>query len=151
MRKFKDKAGDEWSLEITVGDLPALKEIGFDAGKVFDEKDGLAARMAVDPGLVIRAVYVLCEDQAQDRKLTPEDFARRFDGEAFGRAVEALTAEVAGFFPHSRAARVLARKADEIYAAEERLIEAELNRRLISISTPSAGGSPGSSGSTPTP
>jgi hypothetical protein len=145
--KFKDRLGDEWELAVTVADLPDLKEVGFDAGKMFDEKDGLAARMAVDPGLVVRAVYVLCEKQAESRGITPEAFARLFDGNTFGRAVEALTAEVAAFFPISTAGRVLSRNAPAVFAAEERAMEAELAKHLNhSTSNGSAGNSPVSSG-----
>jgi hypothetical protein len=136
-----------------VADLPDLKEVGFDAGKMFDEKDGLAARMGVDPGLVVRAVYVLCEQRAKSLNMTPEVFAQLFDGETFGRAVEALTAEVAAFFPISTAGRVLSRNAPAVFAAEERAMEAELAKHLNhSTSNGSAGNSPVSSGaSTPAP
>lgn len=148
MAKFT-AGGTEWDLTITVADLPSLKEVGFDPGKLFDEKEGLAARMTVDPGIVVRVLYVLCEKQVKTRNLEPEDFARLFDGETFGRATEALTAEVAGFFPHSRAARVLSKRAADIFAAEEQLIEAELNKRLHSMSNGSAGNLPATSELTP--
>jgi hypothetical protein len=147
--KFTDCEGEEWQVAVKVRHLPALKEVGFDPDQLFDEKDGLAARIGTDPGLIVRAIYVLCEKQVQDRNLSPEAFADRFDGETYGRAVEALTAEVAAFFRISAAGRVLSRNVPATFAAMERAAEAALKERLESVSSGFVGNSPATSAPTP--
>lgn len=150
MAKFTDSEGREWDVRLTVGDLPALREAGFDLGKVFGAPDGWAQGVGSDPAVVVKALYPLCERRVKELDMTPEQFGQLFDPDTYGRATEALLAEAAGFFPNSRAAKVIRTRAGDVFGAMEQAANGELDR-LLSTWRTSATGSPGSSGLTPGP
>jgi hypothetical protein len=141
--KFVDKLGREWLLEITLGDLPALTELGLDVEAVFD--DARAASAAGKVEVLGRALWHLCEGQAGDRQVTPEQFARAITGPVRWAAAAALEAAVLDFtLPPAAATRAIAR----LSAERDRVIETAFP---ASPGGPSGGGgnSAGSPESTP--
>lgn len=58
----------------------------------------IVARLADDPILLCDVLYVLCRQQAEERKITDEDFGRGLAGDALGEATKAMLAELADFF-----------------------------------------------------
>ena len=102
--EFKDSAGRTWTLRITVADLDPLRRLAqLDLGKV--GTDGMrsilsrCADLIQEPELLVRAVYHLCEESARQRQVTPEDFARGFDGDVLRNAGAALWGACVDFFP----------------------------------------------------
>ena len=66
MARFTDCEGRDWQLRITLGHLAPLRDAGF---SVVDP--GCFAKID-DPDLLGKVLWLLCEDQAADRKLSPE-------------------------------------------------------------------------------
>jgi hypothetical protein len=116
--KFVDKLGREWVLEITLGDLPALKELGLDVEAVFDDPKAASAAGKVE--VLGRALWHLCEEQAGAREVTPEQFARAITGPVRWAAAAALEAAVLDFtLPPAAATKAKAR----LSADRDRVIE----------------------------
>ncbi len=100
MQVFKDNEGRAWVIQIHVAaikkcralldvDLPNLMEDGFTK---------LAATVA-DVVKLIDILYVLCQDQANERKVTDEDFGRAMWGDVMESASNAFIKELIDFFP----------------------------------------------------
>lgn len=103
MSRFTDGNGREWALRLTVGALSDVKsDTGFDLGTAIKSEQGLADLLFSDPAQLVSILWVLCEPVATARGVTPEDFARLFDGVTLGSAGEALLMAIADFFPRSR-------------------------------------------------
>lgn len=105
MAKFTDREGREWSLSITVGDLKPLREFGFDLGKITGSGKLLGEVLFGEPEKLVAVLFHLCERQADQRGVGPEDFAKGIDGSTLEQAGEAMVEAAIDFFPRSRVAR----------------------------------------------
>jgi hypothetical protein len=149
--KFKDAAGREWRLSFALGDLPRLRDVGFDLTELLKSDSGFIEFLYGDPERFGRVLWTLVEAQAQAAAVAPEDFARSIDLDALNDAAQALMGYVVDFrqrLPGARAAAKAAlpealRKIDE---AAARKIESQLKSPPTGPSSPTAGGSPGTSG-----
>ena len=105
---FADAKGRQWRIAITVGDLIRVrKETGVDLAAALKSESALADLMFGDPVVLVSTLYVLCEKQAGDMKVSPEDFGHGFDGPTVEAATEALMTAIADFFPRSRIGRAI--------------------------------------------
>ena len=160
MAEFRDNEGRSWTIQVTTTTLKRVKSLlGFDLGKM--AADGsLYKVLADDPILLCDLLYAICKPQADERKLSDEDFGRGLAGDAIDAATTALMEGLIDFFPKGR--RELHRKAlakfrtleaKAIRNAEDRIesdeLDKELDRRLESLSF--ATSSEGSPESTPAP
>jgi len=160
MAEFRDNEGRPWTIQVTTTTLKRVKSLlGFDLGKM--AADGsLYKVLADDPILLCDLLYAICKPQADERKLSDEDFGRGLAGDAIDAATTALMEGLIDFFPKGR--RELHRKAlakfrtletKAIQNAEDRIdsdeLDRELDRRLESLSF--ATSSEGSPESTPAP
>jgi hypothetical protein len=101
--KFTDKAGRAWDLVIEVPHLRRLREeFRFEPAKAFTEN--AMVELLTDPERLVGVLYTVCEEQAEKAGVTPEQFARGFDGAAIDGAFKALIEAVADFSPLSKAA-----------------------------------------------
>jgi hypothetical protein len=169
MAQFLDAAGRKWTLTVTAGTIKTVRsEAGIDLA---DHTGATLDRLANDPVLLVDTLWLLVRDQARGRDLTDRDFGEGLVGDAIDAASAALEEAICDFFPQARrlilrrladtAARVRRRTADLAIARladptmEDRItsaIEAQMNRAIDRLTPlPSAGASPESSGSTPTP
>ncbi len=97
MKAFKDKGGVVWELEVTVGVVKRVRAVlKIDLAK-FDET--LYLRLSEDPVLLVDLLWVICEKQAQGRKVTDEQFGEGLAGDAIEEATTALLEAIADFFP----------------------------------------------------
>jgi len=152
MASFKDGAGVEWRVSVTVGSLGKVKaDADVDLGSLFKTEKAAADLLFTDPGALVRVLWVLCEDQATKAGVTPEKFAFLFDGPTLEGAAEALIGAMIDFFPRSRVAQAMkAGLARGLTAMDEKLtaaVEVEMDRL---ISNNFAGNSPAPSASIPT-
>lgn len=153
MAKFRDRAGDEWGVEITIGDLDALRAAGLDLGKV--GSDPAALDVLDTPETVGKVLWVLCGEQAEKRGLSPEQFARRFNGPTLFAAGDAVTEAVADFSQRPAVAAAIRSKLPGAMARLDAVKIAAWETVLEKVgttpsgSTGSAGNSPASPGSTP--
>lgn len=83
MPSFKDRNGREWKLSLTVGDLPALREMNFDHNALATG-NGLAALMFNEPEKLVTLCHLLAHEQTKG--VTAEEFAAGFDGPALEAA-----------------------------------------------------------------
>lgn len=142
MATFKDNAGHEWRVKLTVGTLGDLKrDAGIDLSAAMREPKGLADLLFTDPSTLVAGLWVLCRDQAEKAGVSADEYPRRFDGETLETATEALLDETAGFFPRSQVAKAI--------RANLRTTLERIDRAAISSLT--ALNSPGGSASIPTP
>lgn len=98
MHKFKDNQGREWSVALDGWQINRLKnELGFVA---VDFESIEKAR--TDYGLLANILFVLCESEAKERKVTDEDFGRSLFGQAMEDARDAYLKATIDFFPPSQ-------------------------------------------------
>jgi hypothetical protein len=152
---FRDGEGRTWSVRITIGLLPKLREAGFAVGdlKGADGWEGLA-----DPERLGRVLWVLVGEQAEKAGLTPEAFADGIDGPAIYAAHDAIMGAVADFTRPPAVAQAIKTRLPAVRAKAETTLAARLAAEPIpdldetpSPSNASAGSSPPSPASTPAP
>ncbi|MCC5786885.1 MAG: hypothetical protein JJU33_09310 [Phycisphaerales bacterium] len=167
MKSFTDNAGRDWTVEINVSALKRIK--GLTGTDLLEAIDGpLVERLIRDPVLLCDVVYAACKPQADERKVSDEDFGRAMAGDAIDRATAALLEELVAFCPSPRdranLGRVLTATRDVMDKArdlvERRIDELTSEGALDAIAeaalqgpTPGApsGGAPPSRGSIPDP
>lgn len=107
MQYIKDIHNDEWILDMNLGVAEELDAFVREAYQVdlFDAVQmlGLLAR----PTNVVSFASCLCRQQREKRDLSPEDFGRRWKGEAAYKLQQALWAEYRDFFPDPRIADLI--------------------------------------------
>lgn len=156
MHTFTDALGRSWSVEITVATLKRIRAV---AGVDLLEAAGgtLLDRLVADPVLLGDVLYAVVKPQADDRKITDEDFGSSLAGDAIDSATTALLEEFVAFFPSPRR-RVLAQalakmagwRATALAAAEARLNDPGLEAAMqAALRGTSSGPAPASAGSTP--
>lgn len=109
MRSFKDADGRDWSIAVNVTTIERLRSrLQVDLLSLCDDNCKLLAQLADDPVLLVNSLYVICEDQAQARSVSDEDFGRAMFGDVIGSAHEVLMAEIVDFFHDPRKRKILA-------------------------------------------
>lgn len=101
MRTFKDNAGREWRLEINVASVKRVKE-GADVllTKLFESNCEAYAALFEDVCKLVEVLWCLCEKQADELGVTPEQFAEGIAGDSLADAADALGRAVVDFFPN---------------------------------------------------
>ena len=108
MPKFKDKNGIDWTVEINIGTIKAVRSdcevdlLGATDGKLIEKLLG-------DMVLFVDVLYVICREQCENQNVSDEDFGRGLLGDALENATIAFLEALTNFFPKDR--RVLIRKA----------------------------------------
>ena len=116
MRVFTDSLGRSWALTIHVAAVKRVRAYcEVDLNTLLE--DGLEAysELVGDPIKFVDVLYVLCQQEAEEKKITDEDFGRGLFGEGIDRAKAAFDQELADFFPDQRrreaARRIMTAKA----------------------------------------
>ncbi len=103
MHAFKDNLGAAWSVTLDVTQLRAVRaELGLDLLNL--AADGAIAQLSSDPIALADCLFVLCRDQAKERRIDDSQFGRRLRGDAIDEATAALLEELCDFFPPSKRA-----------------------------------------------
>jgi hypothetical protein len=137
---FKDSSGRDWSLSISVGSIDEVKaEAGVDLHRIRTDEKFAGELMFLDPGALVRILWVLCKDQAAERAIQPEKFAYLFDGPTQEAATEALLYGLAGFTPRSKVSQAIRAGLKESLEKMDELMVAKVNQL---ISSNGAGNSP---------
>ena len=98
MSRFIDAEKREWELRIRVSHLSELKtEAQFDLGDNA-EMDKLGELFLSTPLRLCNALWVLCRKQAEERKVSRDQFEDGFDGDAARRSISALSEAIIDFF-----------------------------------------------------
>jgi len=100
MPTFRDNKDREWDIAI---DAPMAMKIRADCDPKFllndNAEDNTYTRLATDPVLLCRVVYLLCEKQRKEREVSEESFYMEVMGKAIDRATEAMLAAIINFTP----------------------------------------------------
>lgn len=125
MAKFKDSEKRSWSLKITVGSLKKVKDdTTIDLGYIASGKlENLEATLS-NPFDLCAILYSLCEDQVEERNMTPEDFASMLHGDTFEAAIETFVESILDFYPRQKAQVLRAALAKEKEKQDKQLKEA---------------------------
>ena len=128
MKDFKDAQGRTWDIAINVTSIKRLRDkLELDLLAVVEGGDVLG-KLVTDPVLLVDVVYVLCEAQAEERKVTDEDFGRAMAGEAIDAATKALLEDLISFFPRARQRGLLKEALATIDRLEKRVFEVGMKR-----------------------
>lgn len=107
MPTFKDNAGREWTLTLTLADVVRVKRQakfnivdGFDLGT--KAKRNIFTVANEDPEVLFDVLYVLCKPQCDERNITGEQFAEGLFGESLEAATTALLEALCDFFQPSK-------------------------------------------------
>ena len=110
MRVFKDKNDFSWEIEVNISALKRVKSyLDLNLLDIFKQnqetqKFELLEKISEDPILLVDLLFVLCEKQVKERKMSTEDFANVFSGEVIENAVNSLLYEIIDFFPETKKA-----------------------------------------------
>jgi hypothetical protein len=119
MTTFKDTAGRDWSLRITVGSLPKLRETGLDLNKV-RQGDGSGFEALGDPETLGRLVWLLCKSQAEAANVSEEQFTEALDGPTVADATQALLGAIVDFTRRPEVAKAMKAKLPAVMEKQDR-------------------------------
>jgi hypothetical protein len=159
MKTFTDTEGRHWNLKGSLGAFERVKT-SCDVDLLDLPTTQECLRKISDVFTLGKVLYVMCEDQAEARGVTPEQFADGFNADVLHEASEALIEEVIFFcrkdvrpalemaFAKAKAAD---RKAAETMRTRIHSLEREMDAAMESLltSTDFATSLPASSESTP--
>lgn len=113
MKTFRDDAGRPWNLDV---DPAAVARVRLADGFDLDALAGLRFLVS-DEERLLGVLFLLCADQAEDYRLSREEFlAAMRSGDTTARAIEALAWELVAVNPDPRAWEAMGR---ELRAAKE--------------------------------
>ena len=102
MKTFKDNAGRDWSLSLTIGNAMLVKDrLGVDLLQPEVGDPPVLTRLGTDEMLLAQVIATLLESQFELHKIDAAQVYQCFDGPTFGRAHEAFYKELIDFF-HQR-------------------------------------------------
>lgn len=133
---FTDKHGNKWSIELTVGVVEDVNKVtGFDFDAAIAKPEKLAELVLQSPRKLAEILWVLCEEQANARDITPEQFGRSLTRNAIDSAADALIAAIVLFYPRASAGRALAENLPAILAKMDRETSAAVRKALSNSHT----------------
>jgi len=156
-RTFKDAAGREWTLKITVGDLKPVREAtGVKIAELPNDNLKPFGELLKDPEKFCAVIWCLIRDDAARLDVTEAGFFKSLGGDSAEHAAHALYEAVADFCPSQTRSLLtrMARKNQELDAAFTAIkLDAIDGLTLDSLRRPTPNGPPGagpaSSESTP--
>lgn len=111
---FTDRKSQEWVIALDVGLCRDVKKVhGVDLANWIDGK--AAARLYQDDALLVAVTWMLVAEQAEQRGVDEEAFARSLNGDVLAKALEAIEQAIMGFTRPDR--RELVRQAIETMRA----------------------------------
>lgn len=145
MAKFTDVKQREWTIEIFLPDITALRELGFDLNLLRKKSEVMEA--LADNEIFGRVIGHLCHEQIEQRNLSAAEFLKGFDGPTCWRAIYAIIEAYQSFPLPPMAAEAARRHLPKAIEANERRIADMIEESFGSSA--SAGNSPASPGSIP--
>jgi len=128
MSKFKDNAGRDWDVNITVGTVKRVKaDTSYDLITVIGGEVAIQ-RLSTDPLLLAEVLFSIIRPQAEAKGITLEQFLESLGGESIEKATDAFMEALANFSPPQR--RDLLLKAVGKLKEAEKVILAEANKTM---------------------
>ena len=167
MAVFIDGKKRSWEVAVTVTTLVKAKSLlDIDLLTIIDKDSPLLTRLIEDPVLLCNVLYVTVKEQADERKITDEEFGRGLSGDTLDDATRAFLEGLACFFRSTTKRTALKAVTKAVFAAEDRLTKALEERvaagaldrvaeQAVTLAQQNAGSSsgglPDGSASTPAP
>lgn len=128
MEKFNDAKGNEWVIKINIGTAMQVRDrIGVDILQPEKGTPPLATELKSDTYLLPKILFVLLENQCEQRGLTDKDMYEYFSGTVLQGAENAFWKELTHFFSENgRMDR--AKLINRIQAIEQASIKAFINK-----------------------
>ena len=157
MRGFKDNAGRNWTVALTVDAIRRVRSLlNVDLCNLLDGAPPLLAKLELDPVLLCDVLFALVKPEADAQSVSDVEFGRAMGGECLTLAQDALFQELSDFFRQRRRmdlAKAIQKQAQLVAAAvrtAESKVEAISEEAAVAtIFGSSSGNSPGSLASTP--
>jgi hypothetical protein len=103
MKPFKDTEGREWLVSINVNAIKRVRGLlNIDLYKLLDDGYKGLSDLLSSPIELVDVLYVLCQEKAEERGITDEQFGRAMAGDALQHAADAFLEELTDFFPDPR-------------------------------------------------
>ena len=119
MKKFADRNDVKWDIDITVGTLKRVRAaLDVDLFKITDDKFALMQEILNDPVLLVDILFIVCEQQVEERGMTDVQFGESLDGDTLFSAMNSFIEGMTDFFPERRgreALKKLMSKGREVY------------------------------------
>ncbi|MEO2045206.1 MAG: hypothetical protein ABGX16_01365 [Pirellulales bacterium] len=130
MAAFTDRKGNSWVIDVNTTSLKKLKTHGYDISETVED-GSIITRMMEDPIFLVDLIYVLCQDQAEKRSISDEQFGEMVGrGDIIGPATEALVEELTLFF-RSRG-QVMDKAMSKFLSLQGKMVE-EAKRKIDSV------------------
>lgn len=152
VRSFTDAEGRTWRIRITTHEVRQVRDtLGRWLPDAANPASEFCQEISSDPVLLVDVLYVVCRSQAEERRVSDEDFGRALAGDAIWEASCALLEAVCDFFPSQaqrdarralvdRSKRVVKLLENQLTAAAE---NQELDRRIDALfAAPASSGTP---------
>lgn len=139
MHRFTDNQKRTWIIDINVDAIKRVRSLcNIDLLEAIDGK--IIDRLVSDPILLCDCIYSVCKPQADEQKITDEDFGRGMAGDCLEQATQALLEDLVDFFPLRRRQiltqalgkmRIVEARAMDL--AEKRLMGPELDLEIDAL------------------
>lgn len=96
MRTFKDRKEGEWTIDLNITSMEHVQQ-QLDVNMMLDDR--LLLHLGDNPILLRDVLFVLCKEQADERKIDVEAFGKLFAGNSVMDATNALMGELVDFCP----------------------------------------------------
>lgn len=120
MRTWKDRDGREWLVDVNVGSIRKVKAVT--TIDLLSVVDGTLGEKLSDPMALCDVLWVLSEEQALKKNITPEVFGASLAGDSLESAVTALVEEIVDFFPQQRR-KILKAILEKARASEKKALD----------------------------
>jgi hypothetical protein len=108
MHTFADNLGRTWYVAINVTTVKRVRAaLGVDIYQLVDDGMQELGKLVADPVRLADVLYVLCQEDAEAKQISDEDFGRALGGDAITAAAEAFVEELVDFFPDERSRTAL--------------------------------------------
>jgi hypothetical protein len=108
MPNFIDTKGRKWTVEINVAAIKRVRTLtGCDLLEAMEGK--LIDRLMRDPVLLVDVLFALCKPQADEARITDEDFGEAMAGDCIEVATKAMLETLVSFCPNPRDRAALGR------------------------------------------
>lgn len=101
MQTFKDTEGREWQLAINVAAVKRVRDLA-EVDLLKSAEGRLLQQLADDPVKLCDVLWAIVQPQAQERKISDEQFGAALAGDVIDEATTAFLTELVAFFPRAR-------------------------------------------------
>jgi hypothetical protein len=124
MHTFTDNAGRVWTIAISVAAIKRVRGLlNVDLYKLVDDGFKSLGELLGDPVRLVDVLYVLCQDEANARNVSDEDFGRALGGDALHQAMDAFVEELIDFFPDPKVRQSLRTIIAEATKVRKRMLD----------------------------